>query len=386
MKFVATPLAWKNLTHDRKRLALAVCGIGFAVLLMFMQLGFRGAMFDSTLALPRQFDADLVLVNPQRYTMSVRQKFPRRYLQVAASSSLVAKTAPLYFENILSGWQPAGEVVGPPIRVLAFDPQSPPLMLDDVRRLAPLLTAPDTVLFDEESKSDYGDLQVGDTAELNGRRVMVVGRVKLGTDFADDGTIFCSDRTFNAAFYNNPLMGESLDDLDFGLVRLRDGVDADQARDEIDALLPPQVVVLTKPQFLDVELSFWNTATPIGYVFALGTAMGFLVGTIICYQILFSDVSDHLREFATLKAMGYPPRYFVGVVLEESLLLSLFGFVPGLVVSLVLYGAVAAATGLLMTMGFDRMALVALLTVGMCIVSGLLTMTKVLRADPAELF
>lgn len=381
-----TPLAWRNLTHDRKRLAIAVAGIGFAVLLMFMQLGFRGAMFDSTLALPRLFDADVVLVNPQRYTISVRQKFPKRYLQLAESSPLVASASPLYFENNLSSWKIEGAVVGPPIRVLAFDPMNPPLLLKGLDEQAPLLTRPDSVLFDRQSKGDFGDLKVGDTAELAGRKVHVVGTISLGTDFADDGTALCSDRTFAAAIYSHPHAPESLDDVDFGLVKLRPGVDAAVAARELRALIPPQVEVYTKDQFLDVELGFWSSATPIGYVFALGTAMGFLVGTIICYQILFADIADHLREFATLKAMGYRPRYFIGVVLQEALLLSLFGFIPGAITAAALYQVVAFATGLLMDMSALRTLGVAGLTAAMCIVSGCLTMGKVLTTDPAELF
>jgi len=381
-----TPLARKNLTHDRKRLALAVGGIGFAVLLMFMQLGFRGAMFDSSLALPKAFDADIVLLSPQRYTISVRQKFPRRYLELAESSPVTDKAYPLYFENFLSNWKLEGKAVGPSIRVLAFDPKSVPLHLPELANLAPLLAAPDTVVFDRKSKAQYGDLKVGDVAELHGHRVRVVGDVSLGTDFADDGTVFCSDRTFSAVFYDTPYSPESLEDLDFGLIRLKPGVDLAEARDALDALLPPQVSVFTKQQFLDFELKFWNTATPIGYVFFLGTAMGFIVGTIICYQILFADVADHLREFATLKAMGYRSSYFILLVLQESLWLSLLGFVPGWLVSAALYRIVAIATGLLMDLTMTRSYQVAGLTVAMCIVSGCLTMVKVLRTDPAEMF
>ncbi|MGC3969163.1 MAG: FtsX-like permease family protein, partial [Pirellulales bacterium] len=303
-----------------------------------------------------------------------------------SSLSIVQNASPLYFENNLSVWKPAGHVVGPPIRLLAFDPTSPPLMMPELKELAPLLTAADTVLFDRKSKEDFGDLDAGEKAELNGRTVTVIGHVSLGTDFADDGTILASDRTFNSVIYGQTPMPESLDDLDFGLIRLRDGVNLDQARDELDALLPPQVLVLTKQQYLDTELKFWSTATPIGYVFALGTAMGFLVGTIICYQILFADIADHLREFATLKAMGYRPRYFIGLVLEESLILSLLGFIPGTICAAVLYRMVAVVTGLLMNMSWERTLLVGALTAAMCVVSGCLTMNKVLQTDPAEMF
>jgi len=381
-----TPLAWKNLTHDRKRLALAVGGIGFAVLLMFMQLGFRGALFDSTLALPRRFDADIVLLHTHRYTLTVRQKFHRRYLDLAQASTSVASATPIYFESNLSNWKLVGQPVGPPIRVLGFNPKNPPLLIPAVESQAAPLMQPDTVLFDRMSKEDFGDLRVGDVAELNGRRVRVVGDYELGTDFADDGTILCSDRTFNSVFYSHLPGDQGLSEADFGLIRLHDGVDLAAARDEIDAMLPPDVQVMTKQQFLDTEYDFWNTATPIGYIFALGTVMGFIVGMIICYQILFSDIADHMREFATLKAMGYRPGYFVGLVLQEALLLSLFGFIPGLVAGLALYQIVTVATGLQVTMTATRLVGVVILTTLMCVISGVLTMRKVVTSDPAELF
>lgn len=381
-----TPLAWKNLTHDRKRLALAVGGIGFAVLLMFMQLGFRGALFDSTLALPRRFDADIVLMHVNRYTLTVRQKFPRRYLDLARSAPAVASVTPLYFESNLSNWKLVGQPVGPPIRVLGFDPKNPPLLIPAVASQAARLMQNDTVLFDRMSKEDFGDLKIGDVAELNGRRVRVVGDYILGTDFADDGTVLCSDRTFNSIFYSYLPAEQGLNEADFGLIRLQDGAALSAARDEIDALLPSDVRVMTKQQFLDTEYEFWNTATPIGYIFALGTVMGFIVGMIICYQILFSDIADHMREFATLKAMGYRPRYFVGLVLQEALLLSVFGFIPGLMAGMALYQIVTVATGLQVTMTATRLVGVVILTATMCVISGVLTMRKVVTSDPAELF
>ena len=114
--------------------------------------------------------------------------------------------------------------------------------------------------------------------------------------------------------------------------------------------------------------------------------MGFFVGVVICYQVIYADVAGHLREFATLKAMGYPQRYFVGLVLRQSLYLSLFGFIPGLLASLVLYAALAEYTGLLLILNARRALLVLLLTVAMCAISGTLAMRKLWSADPAELF
>lgn len=387
-----TPLAWHNLLHDRKRLFWAVVGIGFAVLLMFMQLGFRGAMFDSTILLLRQFDADVVLVHPQRYTLSVYARFPRRYLAMCEANIAVRSARALWFENTRSTWKRDEEPLGPPIRVLAFDPRHPPLRVDAVVAQCRRLEVPATGLFDRRSKSDFGDPHLGESVEVNGRRVQVVGDFELGTDFADDGTLIVSDRTFNDLFYSHLPNGAGLNEIDLGLIRLQsdsdfvDDAEVERVRVELDAVLPDDVLVLTKPEYLEFELKFWRSATPIGYVFTLGTFMGFIVGTVICYQILFADIADHLREFATLKAIGYRTRYFFGLVLQESILLSLLGFGPGLAAAAGLYWAVGTATGLPMNLEGSRMLLVFGLTTAMCAAAGLLTIRKVTAADPAELF
>ena len=129
-----------------------------------------------------------------------------------------------------------------------------------------------------------------------------------------------------------------------------------------------------------------NCPTPIGYIFWLGTLMGFIVGAVICYQILYTDIDDHMPEFATLKAMGYPNRYFLSVVLIEALLLSLFGFLPGWAASQLLCELVADWTGLLVTVHLSVAATVLGLSMVMCLLSGCLTMSRVMAADPAELF
>jgi putative ABC transport system permease protein len=381
-----TPLAWHNLTHDLKRLGLAVGGIGFAVLLMFMQLGFRGALFDSQLALPRRFDADIVLINPQRYTLTVYQKIPRKSLQIIKSLPAVVSAQPLYLENIRSFWKRDEQPTGPTIRVLAFNPSDAPLDIPEIKAQTSLLEQTDVVLLDRKSKEDFQGVDVGDYVELNGRRVKVVGTYELGTDFADDGTVVCNDRTYQKAFFSHLEGEQALEAIDIGLVKIKEGTSIEEAREAIDRLLPPDTLVMTKEQYLEFEYTYWSTSTPIGYVFFLGTIMGFLVGMIICYQILFSDIADHLKEFATLKAMGYRPRFFIGVVLQESLLLSLFGFGPGLAVSMFLYQAVHLFTGLVMNLDATRIVIVAVLTTVMCVVSGCLTMRQVLTADPAELF
>jgi putative ABC transport system permease protein len=111
-----------------------------------------------------------------------------------------------------------------------------------------------------------------------------------------------------------------------------------------------------------------------------------VVGMVICYQVLSSDVADHLAEYATLKAIGYPNRYLGMVVLQEALLLAVAGFVPGLACSWLLYQLLSALTDLPMELTWFRIGFVLFLTIVMCAASGLLALRKALEVDPAEVF
>jgi putative ABC transport system permease protein len=167
---------------------------------------------------------------------------------------------------------------------------------------------------------------------------------------------------------------------------VRPGIPLADALAQVRQALPDDVRVQTRQQFIDQELAFWQHSTPIGFIFGLGTVMGFIVGVVICYQILYADVDDHMAEFATLKAIGYHNSYFVSVVLQESLWLSAFGFVPGIVAAAAMYGVLGWLTGLLLNLTAPRVLGVLFLTLAMCIVSGCLALRRVFQADPAELF
>jgi putative ABC transport system permease protein len=379
------PLAWRNLTHDVRRLSVALAGVAFAVLLMCMQVGFQNALFDSTVALIEGLNADIIITSRARYTLSVREPFTRRRLSQAAATPGVQAAYPLYIETRFASWKNPETGVTYPIRVLAFDPDEPVWRMPSAVEQAPLLRQANTVLMDERSKSDYGPHPTGMTAELSGQTVRVVGKFQLGTDFANDGNLLMSTGNY-VRYFGGPSGGKILSEVDLGLVLVEPGYDPQQVKESLINDLPDDVAIFTLDEFAQQELDFWAQSTPIGYIFTFGTALGFLVGVIICYQILYADISDHLSEFATLKAMGYRPRYFVLLVLQESLFLSVLGFIPGAIISALLYTVVGQYTGLLMRLTPGRAGFVLLLTVGMCVASGLLAMRNLLRADPAELF
>ncbi len=380
------PLAWRNLTHNKRRLGLAVAGVGFAVLLMFMQMGFRNGMLDSNAAFIRTLNADLILTSNARYTLSVAEPFPRQRLVQTKSCPGVTAAFPIYLESRFSTLVNRTDKVARPVRIIAFNLDDPTLLIPEVESQRGQLRLPQTALIDEKNKPDYGELQVGDEVDLSGRPVKLVGNFQLGTDFANDGNLITSAETLAAIFPRRYGGGNPLDQVDVGLVQIDPDANAADVKAELKRLLPGDVQVLTKSEFVHQELSFWNSSTPIGFIFGLGLGLGFAVGVVICYQILYTDIADHLAEFATLKAMGYPLTYFIRVVLEQAVILAVMGFIPGLAVSMVAYYLLAIATGLLMELSTFRVLLILSFTIVMCVISGGLAIRRLLGTDPAELF
>ena len=193
--------------------------------------------------------------------------------------------------------------------------------------------------------------------------------------------LITSDLNFRRIFSSR-----SASKIELGLVNLDPGADPATVREAIVSGIPGDVLVLTRDEFIQHEVDYWSNSTPIGYVFGLGVAMGLAVGLIVVYQILFSDVQDHLREYATMKAMGYSNFFLSRLVLAEAFILAVLGFIPGYGVSLLVYTQAREATNLPVIMTHERAALVLALTIGMCAVSALLAMRKLRSADPAEVF
>jgi len=386
-----TPLAWHNLTHNRRRLLVAVAGVGFAVVLMFTQMGFRNALFDSTIQIPRRLRADLVLVSKSHKGLVLFERFDKQRIYQAMSCPGVAGAHPFYiqFHGVL--WK-AGNTALRPIRLLAFPLSAPVFDVPGLSDCASQLAEPNTALFDRRSKPLYGLTQGPDMLtrqpeiEICNRSLRLAGTFELGTDFLADGNLLLGEENF-AKYCPARCPGKDpLSVVDLGVIRVAEGADVEDVRQALERLLPDDVRVFTKQEIIDREIEFWNRSTPIGYIFFLGLVIGFLVGVVVCYQIISADIADHVPEFATLKAMGYRNRYFMGFVLQEAILLSVFSFIPGLLVSMGIYAVLAKGTGLLMILTVRRAAFIFLLTATMCLVSGGLAMRKVLGADPADLF
>lgn len=379
------PLAWLQLSREKMRLLVALAGISFADILMFMQLGFRDALFDSAVTLHKNLQGDIFLISTQSTAIIAMKSFSSRRLYETLGFAGVKSVSPLYLDLAL--WKNPQTRGTRSILVVGFNPAESLLNLPEVQSNLDRIKMPDVVLFDNASRPEYGPIgqqfnQGEDiTTEVKGRRVRVGGLFTLGPSFGADGNIVTSDLNFLRIFSTRD---KGL--IDVGVIKLEPGADLKEVLKKVKQELPKDVRVLSKEEFIDFEKNYWQTSTAIGFIFALGTGMGFVVGTVIVYQILYTDVSDHLPEYATLKAMGYDNRYLLMVVFQEALILAVLGYFPGCFLAFGLYSLTKTATNLPMAMTLARAVMVLILTIIMCCISGAIAMRKLQAADPADIF
>jgi putative ABC transport system permease protein len=379
-------VGWKQLKHNRLRMFAAVVGITFAVVLMLVQQGFRAALFNSGIRWHSAMEYQVVILSPKSEYLLEFSDFPRIRVMQAGGVEGVRAVTPVYIK--LGKWRnPHKPEIVWPIFVAAFDPADEGFGNIISQEQQQDLQLADYYLFDALARPEYGPIpdllqeQETVTLEMNGRRIRIGGLFEVGTSFGINGALITSDLNYLRMFPNRNAANVSI-----GLVHLEPGVVAEDVRDAIKATLPQDIAVMTREQFKAMEIDYWNRSTPIGYVLNFGVIMGFVVGAIIVYQILFSDVQDHLKEYATLKAMGYTNRYLSGVVLQEAAILAVAGFIPALLLTHQVFKIAAAATNLPLALTPVMSAQVLVLTLGMCVFAGFLAMRKVRSADPADVF
>ncbi|MBD1852552.1 FtsX-like permease family protein [Cyanobacteria bacterium FACHB-502] len=385
MKKRSIPLAWLQLIRQKGRFFVALSGIAFADILMLMQLGFESALYDSNTRLHQNLNADVVLISPQARNLANMATFSRRRLFQAASLPEVESATPLYVA--FADWKNPQTRSQNAILLLGFDLEKPAFNLPEINQNLGTLQQADTLLFDRSSRGDYKQaiarIGQGETVstEIKGRTIHLKGLFTVGSSFAADGSLMTSDQNF-LRIVSQRQAGE----VSVGLITLAPNANPNAVVTALKSRLPHDVRVLTRAEFIEFEEGYWRRNTAIGFIFALGTLMGFMVGVIIVYQILYSDVSDHMAEYATLKAMGYRNLYLLGVVLQEALLLAVLGYIPGNLIAIGLYSLTRNATNLPIYMTLSRTIYVLLLTIIMCVMSGAVAVRKLRLADPADIF
>ncbi|MFM7087828.1 MAG: ABC transporter permease DevC [Cyanobium sp.] len=385
MPLSRTPLAWRQVMHRPMRLAAALAGVSFANVLVFFQLGLSGGLYDSQKRPLERINGELVMVSQRYLYLGEQLNFPRARLTQALGVEGVRAVTPLYIG--LSEWINRDTRQQKQALIFGVTPENPALRIPELATDPMALQRSDAVLFDRRSKKVAGPVaeQVSRgelySTELRGTRAVVTGLFSMGVTFAADINLLTS-----ATNFKNYFADQSADDIQMGVIQLQPGVDARRVQATLESFLGPAVKVLTIAELEAAEVHYWKRNTSFGIIFGLGVLVGLVVGGIIVYQILYSDVSDHLAEYATLKAMGYSDGFVVAIILQESLILAVLAFGPSLLLSIGLYSFLVRSTSLLVVMSAGRAVLVFGFTLLMCSISGWLATAKLRRLDPAEIF
>ena len=373
-----TPLTWLNLMHNKARTIVAIAGVAFAVVLILMQLGFLGSVWTTATMIYDQLDFDIVMVSRDYQHFASPSYFPHARLPLARRVHGVARVTPVYIGFNL--WRNPDTQLRWPMLVIGADPHAK-VFRNDQQIPVERLVQQNTVIVDTLSREEFGSIAVGQERQLGSRLVTIAGQMTMGAGFTADGTVLTSDRTFANLFH-----GAAPGRVNMALIKLEPNQNIEQVKQQIAALLPPDAMVLTRAEIGWQEQKRWVLKTQVGVIFGFGVLVAFVVGTAIVYQVLSSDIMNRIREYATLKAIGYDNVYCSLSVMKQATVLAVVGYIPGMLIALGLYEVTRYYAMIPIGMTATRGVSVLVASVVMCAVSGFAALSKLHAADPADLF
>lgn len=382
--FGRLPIGWLQLTHKPGRFASALAGVAFANVLVFVQLGIMNSMATATLRPYAFFNADIMISANDANALAEGSNVARQWMLQSFADPEVAAGMGLFIG--VASWDRDDNDIG--FTTFGVDPGQPAFIANDIADDMALLQVQGVALIDRLARG----LSRGEAAairpqtplafETQNRTLTVLGTFAGGGGFGGDGYMMVSDQTFLSLFPAR--LSAAPDHI---LLRLRPGADIAATVARLRATISdPTLRIRTYAEAAQEDLRYQQTRRPTGIIFGFGVLIGVLVGLVIVFQVLSADVADHLREYATFKAMGYGPRFFLGIVVEEALVLGLLGFLPGLVVGTAILTVMGKATTLPLAMTPGMAVTVLVGTVVFSVLSGVIATRKLAAADPAELF
>lgn len=374
-----TPLAWRNVMQKKARAITALCGVSFAILLMFMQLGFRAAAATSATNVYDALDFDVMVLSRQYVSLAHSAKYARSLLEQVRGAEGVASAIPVWIG--LGEWRGGGSRDLWNVIVLGVDPEQRPFRSAALNARLPSLGVADTALSDSLSRPEHGSVAPGVTREVEYHRVRIVGQYRIGAGFTAGATMVTGRETFLRIF------GDADDEkINAGLVKLLPHASPEATVRDINRRLWPEATAVTREDMVKSERRYWLEVKPIGIMFTAGVVIAFVAGAVVVYQVLSSEVQIRLREFATMKALGYGDRDVYGVVVRQALIFAGLGFVPAFLLALGLYDLLRTQALVPVTMELGRVAGVAGLTALFCLSATFFAARKLQKAAPADLF
>lgn len=382
--FGRLPIGWLQLTHKRGRFFAALSGVAFANVLVFVQLGIMNSMGTATLRPYEFFNADIMISAPDANALAEGGNVARQWMLQAFADPDVTAGMGLFVGNV--PWNRGDKTIV--FTTFGIDPGQPVFLAPEIAGDVALLRVQDVAVVDRLARGLTRDEAAAIrphtplSFETQNRTLTALDTFAGGGGFGGDGYMFVSDQTFLSLF---PARQSAAPD--HILLRLRPGANVAAVVARLRGLISDQTLrIRGYADAAQEDLRYQQTQRPTGVIFGFGVLIGVLVGLVIVYQVLSADVADHLREYATFKAMGYGPRFFLGIVIEEALILGVLGFVPGLAVGAGILAFMGTVTALPLAMTTSMAVMVFVGTVVFSVLSGAIATRRLALADPADLF
>jgi putative ABC transport system permease protein len=378
-------IGWSQLSHGRTRMLVALSGVSIIVAMILTVLSLKDAVIASTLQVPRSLKGDVIILSARTQTILRPAPFPRRFLDRLHGIEGVAAVSSVAIEN--------GRWINPetrqehPIRVFGLDLEFDVIELPGIDPSEPKLKMKDTIIFDASSRPKFGSVketferEQRFATEVNGRRVEVCGLTYAGVSIASDGNLFTTHANFQRLF---PQLGSLRSHI--GVIRLKESQHQTEVVRQMRKMLGSEACVLTRSEMLDAEKAFMKLNDPVDDIMGMIAGVAFFVGMIIVYQILYTDVVNHLPQFATLKAIGFTGAFLLGIIIAEGVILSLIGFWPGLLMAHGLAWLAQQATLLPVSITLSNTIGVLLAAIVMCVLAASIAVRKITQAEPASVF
>lgn len=371
-------IAWGNTFQNRRRTLAALGGIAFSILLVFLQLGFLQAAKTQVTLLFDDLDFDAAMVGERYQILATAPEFDRRRLIQAAVDPDVTDTFKLNVQG--SRWFNPETLIESSVLVIGLDDK--PDFIRDPQLHEGMKTLRDgrSVILDRFSHPDYGEKTLGLKGNVRNQDVEVTALFDLGLFFYAEGSIATNESNFLR------LTGRRINDVTIGLIKFRKDADAEAAVKRIRALVPSDVVVMTRERLIAEERGYFVSVKPVGIMFQSAVLVAFVVGLVILFQILVTEINNRMQEYATMKAMGFGNRFVYGIGITQNVIFIVFSFLPAFLMATGLFHLVYVMSRLPTRMTLRLSVTVLLLTLIMGVIAGLLAMRRIRRADPADLF
>lgn len=382
--FGRLPIGWLQLTQKPGRFAAALTGVAFANVLVLVQLGIMNSMSAAAVKPYGFFDADVMISAQDANTLMEGGNVARQWMLQALADPDVAQGMGLFVGTV--PWDRAGNDIN--LTTFGLDPAQPGFVAGFLRGDLSRLQVQNTVMMDRHARGFPSDEAAGIgpqtplSFEAGQRTLTALTTFAGGGGFGGDGYMLVSDQTFLSLF-----PGRSSNAPDHILLRLRPGANLEKTVESLRDTISEHGLRIREYSLAQAEdLEFQKTRRPTGVVFGFGVLIGVLVGLVIIFQVLTTDVAEHLREYATLKAMGYRAPFFVGIVIEEALVLGLLGFVPGVMAGAGILLFMAKVTALPFALTPLMVAAVLCGTIVFAVISGTMATRRLWSSNPVDLF